>query len=306
MPSLWRAASWWKQSQNRSLSTLLMKFGRSEATEPRDLIYALRGMSSDVRNTNILVPDYEKPEEYIVGDVVQFIFHCDMEQLNWALPKSIRDLLNNFRNFSINVFCDLIMKSLSYYMKMQLKDPKFVVSQDMVKTVALQNTTGEVAAVFRQLSGVESEPEPKTDDYDEGLDHAARNLIGAREMFAALAGYQGDVLAITDQILIAAAENPKYADRTKDLLHYNITAIAAAAAMNERGKQKLFWTLLRRQCYYESVVRQFLKQLLTGKEWRKWEQYAVSRIKRLMRGKDRRIWDIISTSAGIEITLPGA
>lgn len=48
MPGPWRASSWWSESQD--LYTLLTKFGDSQATEPRDMIYALKGMSSDARN----------------------------------------------------------------------------------------------------------------------------------------------------------------------------------------------------------------------------------------------------------------
>ncbi|KAL7813690.1 heterokaryon incompatibility domain-containing protein [Trichoderma aethiopicum] len=73
MPSPWRDTSSW--SQNRTLYALLKAFGASEATDKRDLVYALRAMSSDFRDTNDLVPDYEKSEADVARDVFRAIYH---------------------------------------------------------------------------------------------------------------------------------------------------------------------------------------------------------------------------------------
>ena len=50
--------SWW--SQKRDLYTLLVKFNGSKASDQRDMIYALLGISSDVRDNDSLSADYTK------------------------------------------------------------------------------------------------------------------------------------------------------------------------------------------------------------------------------------------------------
>jgi hypothetical protein len=54
---LWNS-SWWAKKQD--LYTMLVKFRKSEATDPRDSIYALLGISSDACDTDFLKPNYEK------------------------------------------------------------------------------------------------------------------------------------------------------------------------------------------------------------------------------------------------------
>ncbi|KAH7389958.1 heterokaryon incompatibility protein-domain-containing protein [Pyrenochaeta sp. MPI-SDFR-AT-0127] len=71
MPGPSRKHSWW--TKDRDLYTLLQKFKGSEATIPRDVIYALRNISSDVSGSDILIPDYEKSEEEVVRDTVAFL-----------------------------------------------------------------------------------------------------------------------------------------------------------------------------------------------------------------------------------------
>ncbi|PKK50079.1 hypothetical protein CI102_4728 [Trichoderma harzianum] len=45
-----------------------------EATEPRDMIYALKGMSSDARNEPSLYADYNKPEQQLVQDAILLMY----------------------------------------------------------------------------------------------------------------------------------------------------------------------------------------------------------------------------------------
>jgi ankyrin repeat protein len=71
MPGPLRKYSWW--AQNRDLHTLLLKFRWSKATDPRDAIYALLGISSDACNSECLVPDYELSEDDVVRNTMAFI-----------------------------------------------------------------------------------------------------------------------------------------------------------------------------------------------------------------------------------------
>ncbi|KAF2177019.1 HET-domain-containing protein, partial [Zopfia rhizophila CBS 207.26] len=58
MPGRSRKDSWW--SQKRDLYTLLVKFNGSKASDERDMIYALLGISSDARDNDSLRADYTK------------------------------------------------------------------------------------------------------------------------------------------------------------------------------------------------------------------------------------------------------
>ncbi|KOC13748.1 hypothetical protein AFLA70_409g000941 [Aspergillus flavus AF70] len=73
MPGPSRSGTWWNMS--RDLYTLLQKFSASEARLPRDRVFALLGLSSDARDTDMLRPDYENSEKDVIHDVVYFLFN---------------------------------------------------------------------------------------------------------------------------------------------------------------------------------------------------------------------------------------
>jgi ankyrin repeat protein len=101
MPGLSRKESWW--GQNRNLHTLLVKFRESEATDDRDKIYALLGISSDACQSDILIPDYKKSLQQVIRETTSFLLsHTDQDQslykfLQWTLPEFLQslDLLSN-------------------------------------------------------------------------------------------------------------------------------------------------------------------------------------------------------------------
>ncbi|KAE8447515.1 hypothetical protein EG329_010645 [Mollisiaceae sp. DMI_Dod_QoI] len=92
MPGYSRENSWW--SQTRNLSTLLLKFSESEASDPRDKIYALLGLSSDACDTDLLRADYSKPLHTVNNDAASFLFHFpELNSIdltcNWTLPSIV-------------------------------------------------------------------------------------------------------------------------------------------------------------------------------------------------------------------------
>lgn len=72
MPGPLRSTSWW--SQRRDLLTLLQKFGNSEASDPRDKIYALLGISSNRAEMTRLLPDYAKSLSQLTTDATLLIY----------------------------------------------------------------------------------------------------------------------------------------------------------------------------------------------------------------------------------------
>lgn len=104
MPGPRRKHTWW--TQKRDLHTLLLKFGGSEASDPRDIIYALLGISSDGCDTDILAPNYEKSIKEAIYDTISFLLHFhDCESPIHCLPQwTLAEFLQNLDSLSNAVF----------------------------------------------------------------------------------------------------------------------------------------------------------------------------------------------------------
>lgn len=72
MPGPARADSWW--SRERDLFSLLLKFGASEATDMRDMVFALLGISNEPANHQLLRADYKKSLQEVLHDTVRYWF----------------------------------------------------------------------------------------------------------------------------------------------------------------------------------------------------------------------------------------
>ncbi|PQE24784.1 ankyrin repeat and SAM domain containing 6 protein [Rutstroemia sp. NJR-2017a BVV2] len=94
MPGSLRDSSWW--SKKRDLYTMLGKFRNSEATDPRDKIYALLGISLDTYDTDLLKADYGKDLQDVVFKTVSFLlnFHKFNTRrfFDWTLPEFLGKL----------------------------------------------------------------------------------------------------------------------------------------------------------------------------------------------------------------------
>ncbi|KAF2008664.1 HET-domain-containing protein, partial [Aaosphaeria arxii CBS 175.79] len=71
MPGSTRKYSWW--AKKHDLHTLLVKFRGSKASDPRDKIYALLGISSDISGMDTLTADYEKSLQEIIHDTAFYL-----------------------------------------------------------------------------------------------------------------------------------------------------------------------------------------------------------------------------------------
>ncbi|KAL2684548.1 hypothetical protein Neosp_005626 [[Neocosmospora] mangrovei] len=70
-PGQSREFSWWNKKRN--LGTLLWRFRDCEATDPRDRVYALLGIASDMANKAIQ-PDYSKSELQVLRNTCNYLF----------------------------------------------------------------------------------------------------------------------------------------------------------------------------------------------------------------------------------------
>ncbi|KAE8446737.1 hypothetical protein EG329_011642 [Mollisiaceae sp. DMI_Dod_QoI] len=96
MPGSLRDTSWW--ANQRDLQIMLDKFRNSEATDPRDKIYALLNISSNACDTDLLKADYGKNLEDTIFDTISFLLNLNELEppicrfLNWTLPKFFENL----------------------------------------------------------------------------------------------------------------------------------------------------------------------------------------------------------------------
>ncbi|CZR69985.1 uncharacterized protein PAC_19886 [Phialocephala subalpina] len=96
MPGPLRDRSWWAEKPD--LYTMLDKFRNSEATDPRDQIYALLGISSDTCDTGFLKADYRKELKDVIFDTISFLL--DFNELDsppcrffdWGFPEFLGNL----------------------------------------------------------------------------------------------------------------------------------------------------------------------------------------------------------------------
>lgn len=109
LPGLLRAKSWWGGNSSKSLITLVQKFGKSEASDPRDIIYALLGLSGDSHSSDFLRPDYQiSLEDAIQRSVAYFMIQAhDLPRHTpvQTLPKwDLDTFLASLGDLSLSVF----------------------------------------------------------------------------------------------------------------------------------------------------------------------------------------------------------
>ncbi|KAF4875398.1 Heterokaryon incompatibility protein 6, OR allele [Colletotrichum siamense] len=103
MPSPSRKA----YTQKKHLHTLLRSFRQSQATDPRDMVYALLGISdlgSDI------VPDYNKPEVQVVHELQSLLFFGAEFARNLGQFAAMRHFLLELPTLTDNAFKTLIVR----------------------------------------------------------------------------------------------------------------------------------------------------------------------------------------------------
>ena len=93
MPGLSKEESWWCES--RDLRTLLVKFKESEAEDPRDKIFALFNISSDLHCPNFPGVDYRKRESEVLGDVLSYLLPLEPSLADVATRNSVQEFFKN-------------------------------------------------------------------------------------------------------------------------------------------------------------------------------------------------------------------
>lgn len=145
MPGHLREETWW--SENRDLYNLLLKFRESEASDPRDQVYALLGISSDAQDTGRLRPDYTKDLENVIYDTSSFLFGpSDSSYGPSESPYGrMADFLSNLTSRSVASFTKLVemhdVSEVDLFLKRRgLEVP---LSEDMIKAAAGNEVYGK-------------------------------------------------------------------------------------------------------------------------------------------------------------------
>ncbi|PON27151.1 hypothetical protein TGAM01_v204100 [Trichoderma gamsii] len=203
MPGIWRETTWWNKSN--SLYTLLKMFGTSEATESRDLIYALRGISSDARHSKALLPDYEKSEEQLTRDVIRFIYYCDLDDFRsferQYIPSDVRALAANLDSLNSKSCSALAKSSKANNLSLFLRRPGFNVDMSVITALVSHDSSGKATELLYQYRASEFEASP------EMVLEAVRNECAAKQVVEVIFRNQSNQLAMTERILLAAAGN---------------------------------------------------------------------------------------------------
>jgi hypothetical protein len=119
MPGHLQHRSWW--TEKPSLYTMLDKFRNSEATDPRDNIYSLLGISSDASDTSLLKTNYEKSLQDVIFDTTSFLLDFNQSDppicrfFDWELPKFLRNLnslANEVLECAMNEECEAVVRLL--------------------------------------------------------------------------------------------------------------------------------------------------------------------------------------------------
>lgn len=136
MPGPSRKATWW--AQNRSMYYLLKQFGSSSATEPRDIIYALRGISTDACDSSILTPNYGRSNYDILKQVWQFLFYCTVDETAVS-AHDIRGFAAQVSSLNNNAIGECIRASKKEELSILLEREDVYISDYLVRC-ALKNT----------------------------------------------------------------------------------------------------------------------------------------------------------------------
>ncbi|KAJ5062029.1 heterokaryon incompatibility protein-domain-containing protein [Bipolaris maydis] len=103
MAKSFRSSSWWAQTPN--LHTLLHKFHGSKATDERDKIYALLGMSSNPLDTKNITIDYQRPTSKVVHEAVAYLLQSTQtNQSNTFTMNDVLDIMCSFTTLDVTYF----------------------------------------------------------------------------------------------------------------------------------------------------------------------------------------------------------
>jgi hypothetical protein len=196
MPGLLKD-TWW--SQKRDLYTLLVKFNESKASDERDMIYALLGISEDMGGNDSLRADYIKSITQVIQNASLFLFG----QTN-TYYSIMQEFLSNFTLLNIKYLSRVAksgdMRNVADVLERQGGEVK--ITEDVLRAAAENLKNGkEVMALLLEQRGSEV-------DITEGVVEAlAWNWGNGEEVMALLLQQRIDGFQITPGLIAELAES---------------------------------------------------------------------------------------------------
>lgn len=248
MPGPWRRTSWW--SEKPCLYTLLLRFGETEASEPRDLIYALTAIAAESDSDSpILTPDYNKPEPRLVCDVVGFLFSftCNDDFLS-GVCTTIKDAIKNLERVKDHLLWKAAKAADIERLDGILRAPGVKIPEDTIGLVAEYDMTGDMMNLL--LSSRNKESEVAVASFLLAVEMGTVPAIKALEHHTSSQA----TFPTLEEKLLAAAWNKYHGSSLVEYFLSNgpklddYTRIAEAAAANKAHAVNIIQQLLRRGC----------------------------------------------------------
>ena len=151
MAPSFRLSSWW--AQTRDLRTLLLRFQGSKASDERDKIYALLGLSSDPLDAENVAIDYRKPTAQVVHEAVAYLLLST--RADRANPFTVRDALDlmcSFTTLDVTCFAPARIVSEAY----KFRRPRYERVEDTI-AAATANVNGSSLLFFEERAAEDSE-----------------------------------------------------------------------------------------------------------------------------------------------------
>ena len=206
MPGPTRNHSWWTKSHD--LNTLLRKFKGSKASDPRDKLYALLGISSDQFIEGFPVPDYEKSEREVLLDTVTFLLTVVGEgslttlHILLDIEDSHTGLVNGERWTPLLL---TVENSHDEVLKLLVESDAF--------DIAAQKKRGQTPLLLASVEGKQEMVEPTLDT---GVaDTELRDIIGWTSLWAAAIGGHEAAFEILLQLKERYASTPIHQETLK-------------------------------------------------------------------------------------------
>ncbi|KAK1996097.1 HET-domain-containing protein [Colletotrichum falcatum] len=120
MPGPSRRTSWWAQKSN--ICILLWRFRESQASDPRDRLFALLGLASDMKiGDESIVADYTKTESAVVGSIAKYLFNDSMQNLAVECLSDLQKRIPNLAAITLEqmLFSGSNVEDLHRYMQKQ-------------------------------------------------------------------------------------------------------------------------------------------------------------------------------------------
>ncbi|KAK1472356.1 HET domain-containing protein [Colletotrichum cuscutae] len=132
------------------LLTLLQKFQNSKASDPRDMVYALLAIASDVSQTDsgsLLSPDYFKTEKQLVRDLKTYLF-LDLQYCGYVPEQSMASFLEALPQETAAILENVVAAGItSHVLTLLERGQKFSVNKAVVEKISNHEGSGPTKAL---------------------------------------------------------------------------------------------------------------------------------------------------------------